>query len=278
MKGSTTFNAAGFARLHNINKRTLHYYDDIGLFSPSFRADNGYRCYDSGQSARLQYILALKELGLSLEEIKLFSHNPNIQDYTDIIDQKSRRLAEKIASMSQTLRLLDIQRHQLEICSSSDFDKIETIILPQEKFLFLPFESKGCTTEQMLSHISAHWPPRRFCAGIGSLISRERLEREDWDGYGGFYTPILRPDRDKGTLTRPAGKYIRAYHKGPWENLPDKYRQIMIFAKEKGLSLRGYSFEMGMNDMFAEKPEDYITQILIAADSQNQQKSCANLE
>ena len=52
----------------------------------------------------------------------------------------------------------------------------------------------------------------------------------------------------------------------------------MIFAKGKGLSLCGYSFEMGINDMFAEKPEDYITQILIAADSQNQQKSCANLE
>lgn len=135
--------------------------------------------------------------------------------------------------------------------------------------MFLSFENMGCTTEQMLSHISAHWPPRQFCTGIGSLISRERLEREDWDGYGGFYTPTLHPGRDKGTLTGPDGKYMRAYHKGAWENLPDKYRQIMIFAKEKGLFLHGHSFEMGMNDMSTEKQEDYITQILIAADSQN---------
>ena len=34
---------AQFAKLHNVNKRTLHYYDDIGLFSPCHKGENGYR-------------------------------------------------------------------------------------------------------------------------------------------------------------------------------------------------------------------------------------------
>ena len=41
---------AQFAKLHNVNKRTLHYYDAIGLFSPNTKGENGYRYYDLSQS------------------------------------------------------------------------------------------------------------------------------------------------------------------------------------------------------------------------------------
>ena len=37
---------AQFAKLHEVNKRTLHYYDEIGLFSPREKGENGYRYYD----------------------------------------------------------------------------------------------------------------------------------------------------------------------------------------------------------------------------------------
>ena len=42
---SLYFTAGQFARLHQLNKRTLHYYDDIGLFSPAYKGENGYRYY-----------------------------------------------------------------------------------------------------------------------------------------------------------------------------------------------------------------------------------------
>lgn len=41
---------AQFAKLHEVNKRTLHYYDEIGLFHPLTKAENGYRYYDISQS------------------------------------------------------------------------------------------------------------------------------------------------------------------------------------------------------------------------------------
>ena len=58
---------AQFAQLHGINKRTLHYYDAIGLFSPIYKGDNNYRYYDYSQSIELEYILMLKELHMSLK-------------------------------------------------------------------------------------------------------------------------------------------------------------------------------------------------------------------
>ena len=53
---------AQFAKLHNVNKRTLHYYDEIGLFSPKIKGENNYRYYDALQSIDFEYIRMFKEL------------------------------------------------------------------------------------------------------------------------------------------------------------------------------------------------------------------------
>ncbi len=57
------------ARLAGTTSRTLRHYDDIGLLQPSRIGGNGYRYYDADALARLQRILLLRELGLSLPEI-----------------------------------------------------------------------------------------------------------------------------------------------------------------------------------------------------------------
>lgn len=58
------------ASLTGLTVRTLRYYDQIGLFSPSGHSGSGHRMYNEADIQRLQKILSLKDLGLSLEEIK----------------------------------------------------------------------------------------------------------------------------------------------------------------------------------------------------------------
>ena len=50
--------------------RTLHYYDEIGLLSPSQRTDGNHRLYDAVDVVRLQKIKSLRALGFSLREIR----------------------------------------------------------------------------------------------------------------------------------------------------------------------------------------------------------------
>lgn len=57
--------------LTGISARTLHYYDEIGLFKPSKVTESGYRMYDDHALAVLQQILFFKELDFSLKDIKL---------------------------------------------------------------------------------------------------------------------------------------------------------------------------------------------------------------
>lgn len=53
-----------------LSVRTLHHYDSLGLLKPSVRSDAGYRLYGAADIQRLSKILALRELGIALDEIR----------------------------------------------------------------------------------------------------------------------------------------------------------------------------------------------------------------
>lgn len=57
------------AKLTGLTVRALHYYDEIGLCSPSQRTSAGYRLYGQDDIMRLQHVMLLRELGVGLDEI-----------------------------------------------------------------------------------------------------------------------------------------------------------------------------------------------------------------
>ncbi len=64
-----SWSIADVARISGVTARTLRHYDDIGLLKPAYVGTNGYRYYEEEQLLRLQQVLVLRELGLSLGEI-----------------------------------------------------------------------------------------------------------------------------------------------------------------------------------------------------------------
>lgn len=63
------YTVGGLCGLSGVSVRTLHHYDAIGLLRPARVSDSGYRLYGEKEVDRLQQILFLKELGLSLSEV-----------------------------------------------------------------------------------------------------------------------------------------------------------------------------------------------------------------
>ncbi|HIK17827.1 MAG TPA: MerR family transcriptional regulator [Leptolyngbyaceae cyanobacterium M33_DOE_097] len=58
-----------FAKRAGVTPRTIRYYESLGLLSPGERQGSGFRYYTEAELTKLQKINALKELGLSLDEI-----------------------------------------------------------------------------------------------------------------------------------------------------------------------------------------------------------------
>src|SRR5260370_7213909 len=65
------FSIGEFARLGGVSVRTLRHYDEIGLLRPAtVDPDTGYRGYSAARLGQISRIIALKELGLSLAQVR----------------------------------------------------------------------------------------------------------------------------------------------------------------------------------------------------------------
>ncbi len=93
------------AQLTGLTVRTLRYYDQIGLYSPSGYSDSGYRLYSESDLSRLQQILALKELGLALDEIKSILSDSGYNPF-EVVQLQINRLKENIRIQQKLLKEL----------------------------------------------------------------------------------------------------------------------------------------------------------------------------
>ena len=80
------FSTGELARLNGITKQTLIFYDRAGVFSPNEKdPHNGYRYYGADQLEMLDHILILKDMGLSLQEIRAFLSLPGPSDALGVL-------------------------------------------------------------------------------------------------------------------------------------------------------------------------------------------------
>lgn len=84
------YSSGEFAKFTGVNKRTLHYYNDIGLFCPEVIGENGYHYYTCFQFAQLELILTLRKIGLSIEEIKDYVTKPSDESFSQMMTKKEK--------------------------------------------------------------------------------------------------------------------------------------------------------------------------------------------
>ena len=127
---------AQFAELHGVNRRTLHYYDDIGLFSPCQKGENGYRYYDASQSIVFEYIRMLKELNMSIAEIADYCKHPAPEKFLQIADRKEAEIDLEIRRLKRARNILKTKKAQVRLCEGLPMRKSGSRRAARSKFLF----------------------------------------------------------------------------------------------------------------------------------------------
>ena len=87
----------------NLTVRTLRYYNEIDLLTPSRIADSGYRYYSKEDILILQRVIALKKLGFQLEQIKSIL---NENDWEDILEEQLIIIAKEKAHLDYLEKML----------------------------------------------------------------------------------------------------------------------------------------------------------------------------
>ncbi|MBI9094802.1 MAG: MerR family transcriptional regulator [Sphaerochaeta sp.] len=113
------------AQYAGISKRTLRYYDEIGLLKPKKKSPSGYRLYGKEEVNRLQQILFFRELDFDLDTTKAILDDPQF-DRIQALEEHMQRLVEKQRHIQNLL--LNVEKSLQEargVTSMSDEEKFE---------------------------------------------------------------------------------------------------------------------------------------------------------
>lgn len=125
MKGRQQLTTGQVSKAYGISVRTLRYYDQIGLLTPSHKEDHGKRLYSEEDLLTLEKITLLKSLSLPLEEIQrvldsvslrqlLIAHHNHLQE----------QLAELKTNINNTVSLINM----LDVEGSLTWDKVRFVV------------------------------------------------------------------------------------------------------------------------------------------------------
>ena len=88
------------AEMSHLSVATLRLYDELGLLKPKYKdPETGYRYYDIAQNARLDMIVYMKELGMSLTEIGDVLEKEDIVLIETILTQKNEQLHRQMREL-----------------------------------------------------------------------------------------------------------------------------------------------------------------------------------
>lgn len=129
MKDKDLLTVGELAKLMDTTVRTLQYYDQEGLLTPSYKSVGGRRLYTKKDMVQLHQILSLKYLGFSLEDIKhklISLDNPD--DVVKVLSSQEQALKSQIEELKETLSALQSLRDEVSLIHEVDFNKYADII------------------------------------------------------------------------------------------------------------------------------------------------------
>lgn len=171
------------SEITGISVRTLHYYDEIGLLTPSGKSEAGYRLYDEKALERLRQILFFREFDLPLKEIKAVMENPSL-DKNEILQMQRRMLLRKKERMERLIASIDRllrgeERMDFEVFSRREMEEIwdsmyENCNEAQKAIFISHYGSKEAWRRQFLESAASEEARQNFAKIIEWYGSKEQ--------------------------------------------------------------------------------------------------------
>lgn len=112
---------------YDITARTLRYYEDMGLINSTRSDDYAYRMYDEGTIIRLEQILILRKLNISIKDIQQIFNTFSSDAILEVLEKKVHNIDDEVALLHELKEIvLDFIREieQVNFADSSDIKQL----------------------------------------------------------------------------------------------------------------------------------------------------------
>ncbi|MCR0206020.1 MerR family transcriptional regulator [[Clostridium] innocuum] len=253
-----------FSQMNRITVKTLRHYDEIDLLKPAYvDEDSGYRYYTSDQLLPLHKILALRDMGFSLEEIRQVFHGASEEQ---LLQRRKQELLKIIAETSEKLARVEgyltgghLEDDYRVILKSLPAVTVASMRVHLDSYadLFykmpdmgLEMEKAGCVCREPEYCFTMYYDDEYREQDVDAEICEAVTERKEDRGDLKF--------RDLPSVALAAC----VMHKGPYRTLPRAYQAIVSFIEDSGYEIIGHQRESYIDGIWNKDSEDeWLTEI-----------------
>lgn len=243
------------AKLRNISTETLRHYDRIDLLKPvHLDPDTGYRYYSITQYEKIGTIRELKNLGMSLREIKEYFDNRNVESSRILLTEQKKKIDEQIDKLIRIRQEINAKIDFLDIVRTTDLnDEIRIKHFKARQYVYfnrtvsddIELSYDSVSLERVLSKSKQSMPifaTNRY----GGLVSRADILKNVkplsakmiilYDGE---------EDVDEcNIIEAPEGDYLCMFYVGNFWNREESIEKMLTYMKENDLVLAGDVLQM----------------------------------
>ncbi|MEM9776974.1 MAG: MerR family transcriptional regulator [Chloroflexota bacterium] len=271
------FRIGEFSKIAQTADSQLRYYDQIGLFQPQHIDEfTGYRYYSASQLPELNRILALKDLGMSLDQIKrMVLDDVSAEEIRGMLTLRKSQVEQDLRAEVDRLRSIEARLRQVETAGQLDQDDIVLKEIQSQPFFsfrnnFETLFAAGAQVVEMTQIIPAKVPKKKL-GHFTAIIHGEAFSVENADveiGYllnDGIDQPLLLSGGEevKMRILPKIELAACAVRLGVFENGFEKYAAVGQWVESNGYQLAGPAREVFIVPPHPERMEETVCEIQI---------------
>lgn len=263
------FKIGDFSKLSFVTVKTLRYYDEIGLLKP-VKVDRftGYRYYSAEQLPRLNYIVSLKNMGLSLDEIgTLVNNSLTPHQLRDLFILKKGELQQRLSEEQRRLGQVEKLLNQIEKEGKMpDYQivikKLEPIKVASVRGTVPTYGDITILCDKICPVFEKHM---NIITGPPLALYHD-MEYREKDVDIEMAIPISRdielPEPIKVRELPAEETVVSLVHHGPYETIHEAYQALMAYCEANGYELAGPDREVYLTGPEqAPDPSGYVTEL-----------------
>lgn len=226
-----------FSEKNKVSIKTLRYYDEIGLFKPQIIDKlTGYRYYDESQEKVFTYIVMLKDMGFSLEEIKNIINNENkekiIEDKVDNLINQNKLNDSKIRMLNRMVKTnkeVEFRAYQEKyiICKKVTLESRNDLDKELDKIKEVLKSNDIGIERSVLWNLELGYEEENIDAFIGfELSANKKIKLDGFEVFGASKVEKMLIGRGKKS------------------NIKEIYQKMIDYSEKNNIQIRGFFCEV----------------------------------
>jgi DNA-binding transcriptional MerR regulator len=267
-----------FSKLSRVTVKTLRFYDEMGLLKPAQHDPyTGYRYYSVEQLPRLNRILAYKDLGFSLEQIRgLLDENPPLSQLRGMLLLKQAEIQARLADDQARLRRLEVRLIQMEFADSNlqedwmsayevVLKKVEPLQAASVRGVIPNYDESEPIFDRLFDEVYAYVHKqgvRQVGCGIAVYHTAEGQENDiEVEAVAPIYEPLHGSQRVQVYELPAVERMACVVHHGPFATIGQAYQAVMTWIENNGYHISGPCREIYLRYERGGDQKDYVTEV-----------------